>query len=164
MLTYEMVVWLLFRFVDLLIIITLFLYGFIKWGLPLLRQNVLSERKKKQDLVNDVEQLHNKAQILDAKLVQDDAHISLLEHQVRLWQETCKRKHNKRLLEKEDIQVRLEKSYIQRIEEIAQQKLYDKVVPDAIARAEDALKKKFDNNVDEAFVDALLMSMQKEDI
>jgi hypothetical protein len=164
MLTYEMLVWLSFRFVDLLIILALFVYGFIKWGLPLLRKNVLDEQQKKQNLANDVEHLHNKAQLLDTKLVQDDAHISLLEHQVRLWQETYKRKHNKRALEKEDIKIRLEKSYVQRIEEIAQQKLYDKVVPDAIAQAEDALKKKFDNNADEAFVDALLMSMQKEDI
>lgn len=162
MLNNEFVVWSIFRMVDLLIIMGLSIYAMRRWGLPLIRKQINDEQQGRQDLMQSVDTLHERAQTLDKQLQSDNEHIAKLEHQVRLWQETIKRKQNKRQTEKEDIKIRLEKKYAQRVRGIQEQLAYDAIVPDAIDQAEQQLKKLFDEAKSKAFVDTLLSAMQKE--
>ncbi len=162
MLSNEWIVWLIFRFVDLLIVIGLSVYGFRRWGLPLIKKNIDDEQQEKQDLFNNVDDLQDKAQTLDQKLQSDNDHIAKLEHQVHIWQETLKRKQNKRLAHKEDIKIRLQKKYAQRVHGIQEQLVFDAVVPKAIEQAEDQLKITFVDAKNKMFVDDVMQFMKEQ--
>ncbi len=162
MLSNEWIVWLIFRFVDLLIIIGLSVYGFRRWGLPLIKKNIDDEQQEKQDLLNSVDDLQGKAQTLDQKLQNDNEHIAKLEHQVRIWQETPKRKQNRRLAQKEDIKICLEKKYAQRAQGIQEQLVFDAVVPKALKQAEDQLTTHFSETKNKLFVDNVMQFMKEQ--
>ena len=139
MLTYESVVWLLFRSIDSCILIALATWLFIRKVLPILRNNISAERAKEAFLTQEVSALKQQADRLVQQLHDDTQEIEGLEQQVRLWQQAIKRKHNRTVAEKDDVMVRLRKQDLRRTDAVRKQKIYEQAVLEAVKQAEEKL-------------------------
>lgn len=139
MLTYELVVWLLFRSIDSFILLVLGIWLFVRKVLPSVRHKITLERDKRAQLAQEVSDLARHAQQLDQQLVLDAQEIEGLEQQVRLWHQAIKRKQSRELAEKDDVLVRLHASDAQRAQTVYRQQQYAHAVLEAIAQAKPVL-------------------------
>jgi ABC-type nickel/cobalt efflux system permease component RcnA len=139
MLTYESVVWGLFRAIDSLILIALAYWVCKRKVLPLIRKEIVDEQQAEaisQQLLHD---LQNQAGQLDKQLADDGHDIERLEQKIRLWQQAIKRKQVRDQIEKEDILVRLHKQQETKEHALRHQKFYASALLQAVDKAEDVL-------------------------
>lgn len=157
MLSFESVVWALFRSIDLFVLIALAVWLFIRKGLPAIRKKIAAEREKEVSLAQAVEDLRLHAEQLDQQLIDDTHDIERLEQKVRLWQQAIKRKLNREITEKEDILIRLHKQDELRAHTVRHQKFYATALLEAVDAAEHVLEQ--DATGGAATVDKLMQFM-----
>ena len=162
MLSYEFIVWLLFRLIDSLILIILGGWLFVYKILPSVRKKIAKEHEQKDELLREVNDLEKRANDLDQQLIVDMHVKEELEQHMRLWHQALKRKQNRLIAEKQDIAIRLTSENKHRTKIIERQKQYTSVVLDALDQAEHILMQDKDSLVIEKIMQYMSSLQSKE--
>ncbi len=155
--TYEALVSLTFRCIDLLIIISIAGFIFRRWIIPLFRQEMAKEQQQRQELENQVAKHMQKTAALKKTLADDKQTSERLKKQIQLWRTVHEKKQQQRLQQKKEIVAQLHNWYHERMMGIEKDALYQQVVPEAINQAELELKIAFqDESSGKAFNVAII--------
>ena len=141
--TYEALVSLTFRCIDLLIITSIAGYICWRWVIPLFRQEMAREQQQRQELEDQVAKRIQRSDDLKKTLADDKQTSKRLKKQIQLWRTVTEKKQQQRLQQKKEITAQLYDWYHERMVGIEKDALYQQVVPDAISQAEHELKEVF---------------------
>ena len=160
--TYEALVSLTFRCIDLLIIISLAGFIFWRWIIPFFRQEMAMEQHQRQELEDQVATRMQKADALNRTLAHDKQTSERLKKQIQLWRTVHEKKQQQRLQQKKEITAQLHDWYHERMMGIEKDALYQQVVPEAISQAEHELKGAFqDEKIGNVFNATIIDRLQK---
>ncbi len=160
--TYEALVSLTFRCLDLLIIIGLVGYICWRWLIPLFRQEMATEQQQRHELEQEVAKHEQEAEAIQKTLAHDKKTSLQLQKQIQLWRTAYEKKQQERAQQKKEITAQLQDWYHERLVGIQKDKLSQQVVPDALEQAESELKEAFqDATAGKEFNAAIIDRLQK---
>jgi hypothetical protein len=163
-LTYEAVVSLIFRWIDLFVIFAVIGYVFVRWVLPFFRQEMADEQREWQGVQDRLDNAIQESLFLDHSLTKDQRTITRLESQVQQWKALCEKKNYEKDQQHQKILADLKQKNEQKVLGMIHDMVYKKVVPEALEQAERDLKKKYKESDNSShFVQKIITKLQKGD-
>lgn len=162
--TYEAIVSLIFRWIDLIIIFMVIGYAFVRWGLPFLKQEMADEQKEWQSIQDRLDSAVQESLFLDHVLIEDRSAITRLEEQIQQWKAISEKKSYEKHQQHQTILADLKQKNEQKILSMLHDAVYQKVVPEALDQAEHDLKLKYkESDIRNHFVQDIIAKFQKGD-
>lgn len=163
--SYEFVISLVFRWIDLFMVLGLMAYGFWRWGMPYFKQEMADEQKSWQELQDRLDRSVQDVRILDETLRSDRQSIERLEQQVMLWRSVCEEKQHELVRKWDDIIVQLAQKNEEKIAGMFKHAVYKKVLPEALDQVEHELKKRYDGQGQQSlFIETIIENLQKGNV
>lgn len=164
MLTYEAIISLIFRWIDLFVIFAVIGYVFFRWGFPFFKQEMADEQKEWQGVQDRLDNTIQESLLLDHSLTKDQRIITRLETQVQQWKALCEKKNYEKYQQHQKILADLKQKNEQKVLGMLHDMVYKKVVPEALNQAELDLKKNYkESDESSRFVQKIITKLQKDD-
>lgn len=162
MLSYEYVIFLLFRWLDLFIIIALGGFIFVRWGLPYFKQEIADEQKNVQTLEDAIHGNLQEHIVLEKQLADNQTEAQLLKNQVIIWNAIVVKKQQKNSEQQQQRIAQLHKKYQEMATILEHERINKKIIQHAFNQAEQELRDIFHNQTtNSTFTESILHHMKK---
>lgn len=164
MLTYEAIVSLIFRWIDLFVVLIVIGYVVFRWVVPFFKQEMADEQKDWQEMQDRLDSAKQESSLLDHALTDDRQTIKRLESQIQQWKALCEKKDYEKHQQHQKVLADLKQKNEQKILGMIHDIVYKKVVPEALDQVELDLKQSYkQNDMSDRFVKNIITKLQKDD-